>query len=235
MTAPSIPERAAEQKAAPIYHPILFSAPMVRANREGRKTMTRRVMKLPGYDGGHVHEARDGRILPVETFCPYGVPGDRLWVRERMRVIEVRSSWTVSIRVRYEADGAESDWLPYPERLKGEPVVGKCLSYGGYREASRDTLVVTAVRAERLQDITEEDALAEGIRCIENTCFYGGEHIEYGYHATDPYANRGVQRSTARDAFRNLWDSINASRGYGFDVNPFVWVVSFRRLEGGAL
>lgn len=249
MASQIIAETAAEPKAAPIYHPILFSAPMVVANREGRKTMTRRVVTLrefqasetPGYDwtfrgtrnggarGSGVGCWQDYRNADfLAKFCPYGVPGDRLWVRERMRVIEVRSSWTISIRVRYEADGAESGWLPYPERLKGEPVVGKCLSYGGYREASRDTLEVTAVRVERLQSITPNDAFAEGV------C----EYLSHLSRTTTLETVREFYRKAsalqipyACSYFAVLWDSINAGRGWGWGVNPYVWVVSYRRLE----
>jgi hypothetical protein len=203
--------------------PILFSAEMVRALLDGRKTMTRRVAKVETCDtrplgGGNVFITPRGCYSPRTPeehiqYCPYGQPGDRLWVRERMRAVDLvnHGSKVAAIRLKYEADNAESDFIEYPERLDGTPVVGRCLACGGFREASRILLEITNVRVERVQEISEEDAKAEGsewIRCMDDKeCLrcYG-----CGFHA--------------------LWDSINAKRGFGWDVNPWVWVVEFQRI-----
>lgn len=198
--------------------PILFSGPMVRAILEGRKTVTRRVVT----QATALEWLAPGMFTPAfvadpdNGLAPYQ-PGDTLWVRERMRVIG-RGPVTRradQIRVRYEADGTESAILPYPERLKGDPKIGKCLAYGGYREAARLFLRVTEVRVERLQVISGVDAVAEG--CGAGLADY--ELLHYG----------GYKK--ARQEFRRLWDSLNAKRGFGWDSNPWVWVYRFERVE----
>ena len=199
--------------------PILFSGPLVRAILEGRKTQTRRVLTPQPYQPGNPgywswpkskkigYCWYEGETNPPVELCPYGQPGDRLWVRERQRVAEIDEfdPHPLGVRVRYEADGQESSLLPYPGRLKGKPVVGKCLSYGGYRESSRIQMEVTGIRVERVQDITEADAQSEG--------------VDLG-----PWPSWSV-------AFAELWDQINAKRGFSWDANPWVWVVEFPRIE----
>lgn len=245
--------------------PILFSGPMVRAIQSGQKTMTRRVVKWkPRQDGlnlqatslqigdyftgapqhGKVLRSRDGGRWNDKTFpvhCPYGNIGDHLWIRERMRVLEIITSFDnhpdeTKIRVRYEADGAESDWLDYPERLKGKPVVGKCLSYGGYREASRITLEITDVRVERLQSISGADVLSEGINLSP---LWEKEGVSYEEaNAVWPTSSPKSESESLdqsydahlRACFKRLWDKLNAKRGYGWNMNPFVWVIEFKRL-----
>lgn len=164
------------------------------------------------YSAGNEQAFKESMLNSVH--CPYGFAprGDRLWVRERQRVVEVaKTPFSYAIRVRYEADGAER-WVKYPDRLKGTPVIGKCLSYGGYRESSRLSLEVTGVRVERLQDITEEGAEAEGIN-DELAMMTDG--------LPGPY----------RQAFECLWDNLNAARGYSWESNPYVWVIEFRRIQ----
>ncbi len=136
--------------------PILFSAPMVRAILEGRKTQTRRVVKLT--DSGHVKEPRGHRRWhpadpDVVLGCPYGQPGDRLWVRETWRpAAEFLSECVGPKDIRYaatvsEAERATSKWR--------SPIFMP-------RWASRITLELTEVRIERLNAISLEDAAAEG-------------------------------------------------------------------------
>lgn len=188
--------------------PILFSAPMARAILEGRKTQTRRVFKR-AIDGdevaGSVHPAAEsgwiawfpGNVSAEKTKelyrigipCPHGLPGDKLWVRETHWINKEEHI------VAYRADGEMPDHMDEPWRP----------SIFMPRWASRLTLEITDIRVERLQDISEEDAKAEGV---------GLSNIMSSYQ---------------RD-FQFLWNSINAKRGFGWDVNPWVWAVSFRRI-----
>lgn len=227
---------------------IIFTSEMVNAILDGKKTVTRRVVKgvLPDCDGDvadgskikFANASADGEPDDADWFwqfnrdegcyeryrlrssCPYGVPGDRLYVREKMRVIDriPVSSRAEMVRVIYEADGTQSKLLPYPGRLEGEPRIGKCLSYGGYREASRINLEITDVRVERVQDISPADARAEGAPELSgHESFY--EHGEQAYKIC---------------WFRPLWDSINAKREdgrYAWKKNPWIWIIAFRKLD----
>lgn len=201
--------------------PILFSAPMVRAILDGRKTQTRRAVKFRGAED--IETAGHGSgpwpwspELDDWCSCPHGEPGDRLWVRETWglhRIHDKRVFSELSPKVWYAADGA----------LDGTTLVGKWRpSIHMPRWASRITLEVTGVRVERLHDITEEDALREGIERHsqdDETWFTAGKNTSRGWYAD------------GRAAFRGLWDSINGDESWS--VNPWVWVVEFTRLAGG--
>lgn len=205
--------------------PILFSGPMVTAILNSDKTQTRRVLKkqpldiLPMNDGSGwiTLETKKPKAAGKLVRCRYGSVGDQLWVRERMRVIDLDYA-PRSIRVRYEADGTESTWIRYPERLKGTPAVGKCLSYGGYREASRINLEITNVRVERLQDISGYDAGAEGVYHVLE---HGGPKIAKAICEGVSVCPEGV--------FETLWDVINGKK-HPWASNPWVWVLEFRRI-----
>ncbi len=190
--------------------PIPFSAPMVRAILAGTKTQTRRAAKLTcnGHvkeSGGHRrwHPADPNAVLA----CPYGQPADRLWVREAWRVIDLADVFapreiTAAHRIWFEADGPH------------EPPAGRYRP-GMFmpRWASRITLEVTGVRVERLQDISESDAEAEGAE-------YGFD-CEGGFNL-HPLGNR-------RYGYAHLWEQINGAGSW--DLNPWVWVVEFKRIE----
>ena len=170
--------------------PILFSTPMVQAIFEDRKTQTRRVVKLPkGVD------AERWRKDLIMTDSPYKL-GMVLWVRETFAIRE--SKIHGSIKYAYRADGFLVDDIT-PHESNRVIVSGWKPSIFMPREACRLYLGVVDVRCERLHEITEDDAEAEGF--------------------------------DSRAHFEGLWEHLNAKRGYGWDVNPFVWVVDFKRTK----
>lgn len=199
---------------------ILFSAPMIRAILDGRKTQTRRVVKHqfghlnnePWYPTGRVvsdlqtqpgsfmefrHRQQDepgysGSKASTLVACPYGTPGDRLWVRETFHTVDGE-------RAFYRAD--------YNHNPKGDKEHGIVWTPSIHmpRWASRITLKVTDVRVERLQDISEKDAWAEGCEGFD-------DDVSGGKSGYCEYAE--------------LWESINGKGSW--EANPWVWVVEFR-------
>lgn len=227
--------------------PILFSAEMVRALLDGRKTQTRRVVKPQPIE-------RNGQTLSgrhpctIEKLYPeirnrYGQPGDRLWVREAWRV-GAWDNYEIAMAIDYLADNyAREEWLIVPDtmqdqfyRLREQSIddaIGKKFFrdyHGDFhwskgdspcrgrpsihmpRWASRIMLEITNVRVERAQEISEADAKAEGVE----PSIVGSDFQDIQYRA----------------GFQTLWDSINAKRGYGWEANPWVWVVEFKRIDG---
>lgn len=221
--------------------PILFSAPMVRAILNGTKTQTRRVVRFRACNDDHTlhrpwladsgwHDYDDA------LRCPYGAPGDRLWVRETFDASyeypsdengswitpwhQVPRAWRTApnlASVYYRADASEYEAIYLDEQGVALTRVKDARDDPGMVEgqrwapaihmphwASRITLEVTGVRVERLQDISTADAWAEGIPSSPDV---------------DPVHE-----------YRELWDSLNAKRGHGWDANPWVWVVNFRRV-----
>lgn len=201
--------------------PILFSAPMVRAILDGRKTVTRRVAKL-NYAGRVAMRGRQWHVDDPNAFlaCPYGVPGDRLWVRENFMPapMEVppesprRTRWDIV----YAAGGAEERMAPaaYNPMLYNYERWSPSIHMP--RWASRITLEVVSVRVERLQEIVQADAIAEGGPPDDQTI--SAVSREFGYE------------DWPRSWFAQLWDNINAKRGYGWDENPLVWRIEFKRI-----
>jgi hypothetical protein len=204
-------QECADTSSAPVIggvgkeRPILFSAPMVRALLAGTKTQTRRIVKPqpsmhPGlvaddlaHDGDGNWWIDSGDLLGKPFRCPYGVPGDTLWVKETLR--RAPHAWT------YGADGAEVSW---PGRsaiagLKKEVIV----SIHCRRDCSRISLRITDVRVERLNEISEADATAEGAA------------IGYGEGA----------KISQRRMYELLWEHINGPGSWA--ANPWVWAVSF--------
>ena len=214
--------------APQVQRPIIFSAPMVRAILKGRKTQTRRVVKpLPSWQVHSVcapalaaqpwdvwfHFPETERVGHMRT-CPYGVPGDRLWVRETFcgaysddggNSFECRDLNGMQ-EVVFRADGV----YPFPVR-RWRPAIFMP------RWASRITLEITDVRVQRVQEIGLEDCLAEGIDVP------GRERmLKIGP------INRACDEAHSQAHFWQLWDSINAKRGFGWDTNPWVWAITFR-------
>jgi hypothetical protein len=184
VTQPAIKER-----------PILFSSEMVRAILEGRKTQTRRICEVALSRGFY-------QAYATGAVCPYGQPGDRLWVREAWACIEGEDSEGYIYRAdwheRRDRSFLSPDWRP---------------SIRMPRRISRITLEIQSVRVERLHRIGEESARGEG---VEPEWVVSVE--------------RGTSYQSYCAAFVRLWDKINAKRGYPWESNPWVWVIEFRRV-----
>jgi len=208
--------------------PILFSGEMVRAILEGRKTQTRRVIKpqphaiikdWPYVDDPHeVVDEQKGRIKKVFSDdnmnrfvrplkCPYGQPGDRLWVRETFMVKDGKSGKPCLF---YKANGP-ADF--YPGELAyfaatWQPSIHMPRGY------SRINLKITGVRVERVQGISYADALAEGVWRPGPDA--DPDQVDREYDAIDQYIR--------------VWNEINTKRGYGWESNPYVWVIELKRI-----
>ena len=225
--------------------PIPFNTEMVKAILEGRKTMTRRIVGndpyRPNYlgclcDGTHIgrwagtkrNEGTlwagfykesdifyiDGekRIDAVYKKCPYGQSGDKLWVRETWKCTKYNNmDGDLGYEVEFK-DGTRK-YFEFDDNERFHQF-GKFAFKNGWqspyfmpKEAARIWLEVTNVRVERLQEISDTDAWAEGIV----------DDVPFG---------------TAATKFKELWDSLNSKRGYGWDANPWVWVIEFKRIGG---
>lgn len=188
--------------------PILFSAPMVRAILAGRKNMTRRVVK-PQPVGVWA--------APGKTACPYGRVDDRLWVREKHARTE-----SPCARVHYFADNPQ---MPTITERHDAGLLKIYPSIFMPRWASRITLEIINVRVERLQEITEEDAIKEGILKLNFYKLLDQRQVDDMNHRIlgdfSPYYVR---------QFQSLWNSING-KTYPWSSNPFVWVIEFKRME----
>lgn len=216
--------------------PILFSAPMVRAILDGRKTQTRRIAPvskldirqhdgemvtwsvafskpvkgvLSSHSGGKLSTDQACRIV-ASQFCPYGQPGDRLWVRETW----ARDSEDGALFYRADVgrSGDADDWER--NRLDGAPNYRWRPSIHMPRAASRITLEITGVRVERLQDISEADARAEG--------------SPPSHPSIDAISQEFGFCDFPRSWYAQLWDQINGAGSW--NANPWVWVVEFRRV-----
>jgi len=211
--------------------PILFSGEMVRAILEGRKTQTRRVVKKidqkcdglkfirkneyamiwnknPEVEKKYV--PKGGLLEIAHIHCPFGQPGDQLWVREtwahddpdcqNIHCENIDHIWWKANEIKLVADSfcGSARWHP---------------SIHMPRWASRILLEVVSIRVERVQEIDMNGIIAEGI------------HESYVATVESGIINPPLH------AFRKLWDSINEKRGYSWEVNPWVWVVEFKRID----
>ena len=216
--------------------PILFSGTMVRAILDGRKTMTRRIIQpyesVPHPFNGRRAvpsnlmvvkvRARLGGHTEGPTFNPRFAPGDRLWVREAWRTLHTsdclapRHLAEDPSKVTFEADSHRRNPLWAFGKLRHSMFMP--------RWASRLTLIVTDVRVQRLQDISEDDARAEGIE-------HDQDRSRGNVIAWRDYLDRGGKCGTAIASFRSLWDSLNAERA-PWSSNPWVVAVTFRPVLG---
>ncbi len=211
--------------------PILFSGPLVRAILEGRKTQTRRVLTDKQRRGEDLSDI--GGAARVLKRCLYGQRGGQLWVRETwycddhrhtkepsppelipafrdaldFRATHDCSAWECGCPCN-DPDHGTSHWKP---------------SIHLPRWASRIDLLVTGIRVARVQDISVADALSEGVDV--EPC----PHLGAGAMGCTDCMNTGILEDP-RHAFAALWDRINAKRGFGWDANPWVWVVDFEVL-----
>lgn len=239
--------------------PILFSAPMVRAILEGRKTVTRRAVKIqPHIDAsgnfcvGSSNYGQDGYGKPVTKHfvngcCPYGKPGDRLWVRETFALLGNEDGCCIDWQdnlVKGDERGAariyrascptgdyglnqipaKAEWKPDTEAMEYDGAWRPSIHMP--RWASRILLEITDVRVERLQDGEGETAcesryVAEGINRI---------HQGDGDYAFHPFKSEPGPGSWTDpfDAWRELWVGINGAESW--NANPWVWVVEFKRV-----
>jgi hypothetical protein len=227
--------------------PILFSAPMVRAILEGRKKVTRRALNERalkniniGAQIGECHELpTEGPLHPnsvgyYNDFCPFGQPGDRLWVRETFALLGnedgvcvdwsdqmVKGDERAAARI-FRASCTIGDYSLWqvPDKAEWKPDTESLQYEGSWRPsihmprwASRILLEITEVRVERLQGITYEDAVAEGV-------YRDNSRV---WTATD---EGGQCHKYPEPAFRDLWKTT----GGDWDANPWVWVVEFKRV-----
>jgi hypothetical protein len=212
---------------------IIMTGESVRAILDGRKTQTRRVVKLPhqnplgnwepttvgGEDGGRT---KDGDTVPEQgaiwhtrtgdcIACPLGMPGSHLWVRETWSRIEAGRYCPIGGDVVYRAAG---------ERRSGAQAFRWHSPIHMPRWASRLMLEITEIRVERLQDISKADAVAEGAphpsQIPGGISYYDGKNF------------RDV--TTVREVFRCSWNAINWKRA-PWDSNPWVWVIGFKPSE----
>lgn len=201
--------------------PILFSTEMIQAILEGRKTMTRRVIKpQPPVEAVYSYISEEliseklterfvtfadgaGKTLSPQVMIPYQ-PGDILWVRETWQDMWILLGESYAARMgRY---AYKADYLKEKAWWEWRPSVHMP------KEAARIFLRITDVRVERLQEITWKDAKREGM--------------------FEPYvASETGYETEMRGQFRDYWDYLNAKRGYGWDNNPWVWVIEFERTE----
>lgn len=199
--------------------PIVFSGEMIRSILDGRKSMTRRVVKpqpTSSERGGGLlsfqttkyswqHTTPDLLSAGVASYCPYGAVGDRLFVREAFGFARGFDSYSPSKVPNNATVYYAADEKPHPEMIRWRPSIHMP------RWASRITLEITGVRVERLQDITEEDAKTEGLRC--GMADPNGATYDWKAH------------------FASLWDEING-KSHPWESNPWVWVVEFEELKG---
>ena len=207
--------------------PILFNTEMVKAILDGRKTQTRRVVKFQKdkneesrihREMRHATKCHDGNwgwtsggnafderfLKQPGKKCPYGVPGDKLWVRETFSFTDFPATGTGFARRKYFYKASGNKLYPH---MKWKPSIFMP------REACRIILQIDDIRVERVCDIREEDAEQEGVTKRPEILRFDGT----GYWYTN--------------TFSSLWEKINGKRGFGWTVNPWVWVVDFRRVK----
>lgn len=207
---------------------MIFNAEMVRAILDGRKTQTRRPVKFPVHDKNLGCELAGNELageLSAGNYLnsAFGKPGDRIWVREAFRVHSRATDVATLVYKASERNSWTEQTYRVPVAVCNKPATPEKWTPSLHmpRWASRILLEITDVRVERLNAISEEDARAEGI--IDGGCLNCGEPEPCGCANPEP---------DATDAFAYLWQSIYGQESW--NANPWVWVIEFERVEGGA-
>lgn len=206
--------------------PILFSGPMVRALLDGNKTQTRRIMKPQPkvlkngtWYAPYAAEPTKWCYLLGDrqhgwAKCPYGSAGTELWVRETFAEVGGCDPGLPVYRANYPACvPREYQNVPPADEVRWRPSIHMP------RRLSRISLLITDVRVQRLQDISEEDAKAEGVEPLKSGRGYYS--VEHGRVAV----RFGIYHDFAKEAFAELWSHINGADSW--DANPWVWAISF--------
>jgi len=174
--------------------PMMFTGATVQAILEGRKTQTRRIVKP---------QPLIGPCRSCLLMSPLGMPGEHIWVKETWAETHNAKRTTAYV---YRSDDPEIK----VKRWRSAMFMP--------RRASRINLEITDIRMERLQDVTDSDAKAEGIYLHSSHGLYNADH-------TKMWGGR-----TRVEGYRALWDSLNEKRGFGWNKNPWVWVITFKRI-----
>jgi hypothetical protein len=235
--------------------PILFSTPMVRALLDGRKTQTRRIVKpqpinrqrvieglahvthgMDPKDDGAVWYVADGINPGTEIRCPYGSPGDLFWVRES---VYIWGRWVANGKTKTGKPERRFEALGRHVKYEGDdPPLATVATHdarGSWnkrpsihmpRSACRLVLRVTEVRVQRLQEISEADAIAEGADDIDGERIDSERYIKASFLEMTAGKNHGCAfAQRRRAAFWHLWDQINGKGSWA--SNPWVWTVTF--------
>lgn len=228
--------------------PILFSTAMVQALLAGRKLQTRRVVKpqpaaLWGGTNLHSHVFNGLKLVgdrPSDHYwlCPHGRPGDLLWVKEswayRLDCDHLNGTQLYERGVReawYWADGPEKCCRTGCAGAAGRVRTGRFMP----RWASRITLRIADVRVERLQEISEADAIAEGVERVahpaglDEPAWKSYEIIHEGRHKGKPNPHSVVPNRSAITSYRELWENLNGPKSW--DANPWIWRICFERIQ----
>ena len=164
-------------------------------------------------------------MTEIASYCPYGQPSDRLWVREKLRRQggnDAPNGCTYSADLSPVTATSKTMWCG--RSVWEWPKLHVLPSIFMPRWASRITLEIVNIRAERVQDISEEDCFAEGIEPIE--CLDCDDLISI-------HQNGDTHNEDPVPKYKYLWNTINAKRGYGWDANPWVWVIEFKGIDNG--
>ncbi len=208
-------------------HPILLNTEMVRAILNGKKTQTRRVIKpqplgkptgikvygsIPKWRARYGYQVATG--FDYEWNCPYGQVGDKLYVREAYRVCNMDIYRDQALMIHYYSDRVYKSVVVTNAEMKlwkarKKPFM-KTPGRFMYKSLARIWLEITNIRVERVQDISETDALSEGV-------ITGSSAMGHTF--------------AAKEHFMGLWRSINDKRGFGGEVNPWCWCISFKKIE----